>query len=121
MPSTAAITVQEIAFAVPLLPGKTDADRDALLSCWRGKRQAAHSASRERLGITRESVWIQSTPAGDVAVVHLEARDAAAALRGMGTSDDPFDRWFREHCADVHGIDLAEPLLPLEQVLEFRR
>ena len=111
---------QEIAFAMPLLPGTTDTDRDAMLACWRGERREAHAESRQRLGITRESVWIQPTPAGDVAVVHLEARDLDGALRGMGTSQEPFDRWFREHVAAVHGVDVAEPLPPLEQVLDFR-
>lgn len=120
MSSTAATAVQEIAFAVPFLPGKADAGREVMHSCRQGDREAAHRASRELLGITRESVWIQSTPVGEMAVVHIEARDAERALGGMGTSDDPFDRWFREYCADVHGIDLAEPLPPLEQVLAFR-
>jgi hypothetical protein len=49
---------------------------------------------------------IQKTPDGDVAVVYLEADDLQRAFTGMGASDDPFDRWFREHCLDVHGIDL---------------
>lgn len=121
MSSTAATSAQEIAFAVPLLPGKASADREAMHSCWRGERETAHGASRERLGIIRESAWIQSTPAADMVIVHFEARDVERALRGMGHSEDPFDRWFREHCADVHGIDLADPLPPLERVLAFRR
>lgn len=121
MSTRATTRVQEIGFAVPLLPGKTDTDRGAMLSCWRGERKAAHAASRERLDITRESVWLQSSAEGDIAVVHLEARDVDATLRAMATSDAPFDRWFREHVIDVHGIDLADPLPPLEQVLEFRR
>ena len=54
--------MQTVAFAAPLLPGKTDADREALASCANGDRRADHEASRKRAGITRESVWIQSTP-----------------------------------------------------------
>ena len=57
---------------------------------------------------------------GDTAVVYMEARDLAAALTGMGTSREPFDVWFRDHVRHVHGIDVAEPLPPLEQVLDFR-
>jgi hypothetical protein len=65
-------------------------------------------------------VWIQSTPGGDVAVVVIEAPDVQAAMGGLATSEEPFDRWFREHIRDVHGIDLAEGLPPPEQLLDFR-
>lgn len=112
--------MQPLAFVVPVLPGKTDTDRSAMNSCWHGERKAEHNASRERLGITREAVWIQKTPAGDVAIVYLEAHDLEAALKGMGTSEEPFDRWFREYVRDVHGIGLEEGFPPPEQVLDFR-
>ena len=111
---------QAIAFAAPLLPGKTDADREALLSCWQGDRKADHEASRKRLGITRESVWIQNTPGGDVAVVVIEASDIPAAMGGLATSDEPFDKWFREHIREVHGMDLTEGFPPPEQTMDFR-
>jgi hypothetical protein len=38
------------AFAIPLLPGKTDIDRREMRSCWQGDRRAAYEASRKRLG-----------------------------------------------------------------------
>jgi hypothetical protein len=108
------------AFAIPLLPGKTDIDRSAMRSCWHGDRRTAYEASRKRLGITSEAVWIQHSPDGDVAVVHLEADDLNRALTGVSTSEDPFDRWLREHSLDVHGVDLKAGFPPLEQVLDFR-
>jgi len=49
---------------------------------------------------------------GDMAIVHLEARTWRLALKAMGESDAPHDRWFAEHCADVHGLGLREPLPP---------
>jgi hypothetical protein len=110
---------QAVAFAIPLLPGKTDIDRRAMRSCWQGDRRAAYEASRKRLGITSEAVWIQQSPNGDVAVVHLEADDLNRALTGMSTSEDPFDRWLREHSLEVHGVDLKAGFPPLEQVLDF--
>lgn len=112
--------MQTIAFAAPILPGKTDADRDALASCAHGDRRADFEASRKRAGITRESVWIQNTPGGDVAVVVIEAPDVQAAMGAVGTSQEPFDSWFREHIKDVHGMDVAEGFPPPEQVLDFR-
>jgi hypothetical protein len=112
--------MQTIAFAAPMLPGKTEADREALASCASGDRRVEHQASRKRAGIAREAVWIQSTPAGDVAVVVVEAPDVQAAMGSLATSEDPFDRWFREHIKDTHGMDLAEGFPPPEQVLDFR-
>src|SRR5665213_4072497 len=120
-PRPKGINMQSLAFAAPLLPGKTEIDREAMRSCAEGERKEAYHASRERRGITRESVWIQQTPSGDVAVIYLEAEDLQAAMAGLGASPDPFDSWFREHVLEVHGIDLANGFPPPEQMLDYQR
>ena len=112
--------MQAIAFAAPFLPGKTDADREVMASFSGGERRADFEASRKRAGITRESVWIQSTPNGDVAVVVIEADDIAAAMGALGSSDEPFDVWFRDHIMDVHGMDISQPSEPPELALDYR-
>jgi hypothetical protein len=110
-----------VAFAVPLLPGKTEQDRTDIGSCApSGQRHAAYEASRARHGITREAVWIQTTPAGDLAIVYIEANDLQAAFAGIGSSQDPFDVWFREQVRDVHGVNLEDATRPPEQILDFR-
>ena len=114
------ITTQTLCFAAPLLPGTTSTDREELLSCWHGERTEEHSASRRRHGITRESVWIQGTPAEDVAVVLIESADLSHALLGLATSDEPFDVWFRAHLLAVHGMDLTAGMSLPELVLNFR-
>ena len=111
---------QTVCLAVPLLPGATAVDREEMLSCWTGERSEQHTASRRRHGITRESVWIQSTPAGDIAVVLMEAGDISTALLGLATSPEPFDVWFRDHVSTVHGLDLAQGVALPEQVLDYR-
>jgi hypothetical protein len=111
--------MQSIAFVVPVLPGKTETDRAAMISCWRGERREAHARARRRLGISREAVFIQPTPDGDVAVVYMESDDLDTALKGVATSDDAFDVWFREHVKDVHGVDLAAGFPPPEQIMDF--
>ena len=112
--------MQTIGFIAPLLPGKTETDRAAMISCWRGERRQDYEASRRRLGITREAVFIQPTPNGDVAVVYWEADDIETALTGLATSDDPFDAWFRDHVRDVHGMNVEDGFPPPEQVMDFR-
>jgi hypothetical protein len=119
-PALPATGTQTVCFAAPLLSGMTGTDREEMLSCWQGERGPAHRASRARHGISREAVWIQSTPSGDVAVVLLESTDLGSALQGLATSDDEFDRWFRSHLLAVHGIDLAAGMALPEMVLDHR-
>ncbi len=109
-----------VSFTLPLLPGKTETDRSAMTSCWRGERQGDFEQSRRRLGITREAVWIQATPQGDVVVIYMEADDLETAFKGVATSGEPFDRWFRDHVRDVHGVALEDGFPPPEQILDFR-
>ena len=111
--------VQSVAFAVPLLPGQTEAVRIALASCWSGARKEAYQDARRRAGIIRESVWIQPAPVGDVAVVYLEADDLTTTFAILGTSAEPFDRWFRDHVRQVHGIALEQGFTAPELVLDY--
>jgi hypothetical protein len=108
-----------IAFTAPLLPGTTETERLALESCWTGERREAHQDARRHAGITKESVWLQPGPGGDVAVVYLEADDIEVALACLGESQEPFDRWFREHVRTVHGIDLADGVPGSVPLLDF--
>ena len=112
--------MQSIAFAAPLLPGKTQADLEAMASVSSGARRADHEASRRRAGISREASWLQRTPDGDVVVVLIEAEDVGAAMGALATSQEPHDVWFREHIKDTHGMDMSEGFPPPEQVLDFR-
>ena len=111
--------VQCVAFAVRLLPGQGGAVRAALASCWSGARTEACQDARRRAGIIREAVWIQPGPGGDVAVVCLEADDLAAAFTILATSAEPFDRWFRGHAGQVHGIALDDAVTAPELVLDY--
>jgi hypothetical protein len=112
--------MQCIAFAAPVLPGKTDTDRAAMQSCSSGERKASFESSRQRHGITREAVWIQQSPGGDLAVVYLEADNLQTAFAGLGASEEPFDQWFRGIVREVHGIDLAQGFSPPEQLIDYR-
>jgi hypothetical protein len=111
--------MESVAFAAHLLVGQTGPCRVALASCWEGARREAYQDARRRAGIIREAVWIQRAPAGDIAVVYLEADDLGAAFTLLGVSDAPFDRWFRDHVRQVHGIDLERRWPDPELVLDF--
>jgi hypothetical protein len=62
----------EVAVVFPIIPGKREAVKtfaDTLLN----ERRA--DFNRLQSGIERESWFIQTTPAGDVLMVHLEGKD----------------------------------------------
>ena len=107
----------EIAFAVPGLPGRENLDRTTLGEMSEARRDEYEAAAR-RAGITRQIVWHQQTPDGTIAVVYIEADDPDAALGEFGSSDEPFNRWFRDQMKEVHGIDISEPGPPLEKVFD---
>ena len=111
--------MQSLAFAVLLPPDRTGAGVEALTSCWVGPRREAFQDARRRAGIVRESVWIQSAPAGDLAIVHLEADDLDIALAILATSAEPFDCWFRDAVRDFHGTALAAGFRAPDLVLDF--
>jgi hypothetical protein len=98
-----------LAFALPLLPGKTDDWRrwsqDLL-----GPRHGEYLASRRRLGVTAERAYLQRTPQADLVVVYIEVADLDQAFGGLTTSQEPFDVWFRQVALDLWGIDFGKPL-----------
>lgn len=106
-----------IGFVVPILPGKVDEHRQ-LDEELMGSRYTEYQESRKRLGIRREAAWHQEMPNGTVAVVYIEADDPGAAMAGMGSSEEPFDRWFRERIQDIFGLDLSQPAPPPVQTLD---
>jgi hypothetical protein len=95
------------AFAVPILPGRTE-EVIQIVHQMQGPRQHEHAASRRRLGIIEERVWIQHTVDSDLAIFYLEAEHPERVFQALATSQDPFDLWFRNQLA-VQGYDLQQP------------
>jgi hypothetical protein len=109
----------EFAFAIPVLPGKEELDRKTLGEM-RGARRDEYEAAARRAGITRQIVWHQQSPEGTIAVVYVEADNPAAALGEFGSSDEPFNSWFRDQMKEVHGVDISEPGPPAEKVFDAK-
>ena len=107
-------------FAMPLVPGQADTVRRMRQEAL-GARRNEYEESRRRLGITEERAWIQSTPAGEMVLVYLEAEDTQRALQEMAESQEPFDVWFRQYIQDAHGVDISrEQAPPPEPAFEWR-
>ncbi len=105
-----------ITFAAPLLPGKTEAWKQAATEM-AGSRSAEFDESRKRMGVTREVVSLQETPAGDFVCVFIEGDDPNSLIARYLSSDHPFDRWFAETVLiGAHGIGPSSEGLPPNQV-----
>jgi hypothetical protein len=108
--------MSSIAFVVPVLPGKEQADRE-WMSALDGERREAYQSEWKDAGFRRHTVWQQQTPDGTVDIVYLEADDIPAAMQVVTSSDSPFHQWFRERVRDVHDMDLAQQNPPQPTVL----
>ena len=105
------------AFANPIQKGKLDAWKKYAAEM-SGPKRAEFEASRKRVGLSKEKVWLQKTPMGDFAVVYWEANDIKKVFEQFATSNDPFDKWFREKVLiEIHGMDLKNPPPMNEHIL----
>jgi hypothetical protein len=107
------------AFAMPLVPGKTEAWRGYVKELT-GPRSAEYKASRQRAGITKEHVFLQATPMGDFVVVAMECDDPATVIERLLASTDPFDVWFRDKVLiEAHGVDPSAPPPPMNETISL--
>lgn len=104
----------EVAFAIPVLRGQEDLDREVLAEL-KGARREEYEAALAEAGVTRHAVWHQETPDGTLAIVYMEADDESAVGK-FAASDAPLNAWFREQMKRVHGIDIAEGSPPPKKV-----
>lgn len=105
------------AFFNPIKPNKVE-DWKRCVAEMKGARNAELKASRSKVGLTREDVWLQHTPMGDFAVVYWEAPDIGKVFHHLLTSDAPFDKWFRDQVLiAVHGMDPAAPPPPMNEAI----
>ncbi len=104
----------EVAFAIPILPGQEQLDRETFQEL-EGARRAEYEAVLAEAGITRHAVWHQETPDGTLAIVYMQADDESGVGK-FAASDAPLNRWFREQMKQVHGIDIAEAGSPPKKV-----
>ncbi len=96
-------------FVTPVKPGKLEAWK-GYIGELKGARKKDLEASRKKIGLSKEEVWLQKTPMGDFAVVHFECSDPGKVLQHFMTSKEPFDVWFREKIlVEVHGLDPKGP------------
>ena len=108
----------EIVFAIPVVAGKEELDRQVMDEMANSRREEYEAALKDA-GITRQAVWHQQTPGGTIALVYIEADNPEAAQR-FTSSDADISRWFVEQMQEVHGVDVSQPLPPISEVHDVR-
>jgi hypothetical protein len=111
-----------LAFALPLLPGKAGALRAWAREAFDTRRREL-TESRLALGQTREEVFLNSSPAGEVAVAYLEGKDPIRANREFAASAAPYDRWFKDRLREIFPpfIDFDQPVPANQTVWDWTR
>jgi hypothetical protein len=98
---------QEIVLVLPILPGKSEAWRRFIQEML-GSRRLEYEASRHRLGIYAERIWISQVPLGKQAIITMETEDLEQVLLSLANSAAPFDDWFRNQVLALQGLDLTQ-------------
>lgn len=98
--------ISGIVLTFPILPGKVEAWRRFCQEL-AGSRKKQYEASRQRLGVSHESMALMETSFGAMAVTTLEAPDAPRALSALIVSDHSFDIWYRARLNELHGVNLV--------------
>jgi hypothetical protein len=107
------------AFAIPVLPGKTDEVRSLAAEIF-GPRRKEIDEFQRRTGVTKQKVWLQQTPQGDFSVVYFEADDPARLFQELASSDKPFERWYAQQLKEINGIDPSQPPPTNELIFEWQ-
>ena len=94
------------AFAMPILPGKTEAMRRFVQEVL-GPRKRDWDDLQRRQGVTRESYYLQADPEGDMVLVTGEGTFTPPS-QFLDVEGNPFDRWFVAQVLDVTGVNMLE-------------
>lgn len=101
----------------PIQPGKDDEAR-AFAADVAGPRRDEFAAHHNRVGNTRETWALATTPMGSFILVWFEGEDAGKAFADLAANQSEYHQWFRERVLTLTGTDLsAPPAGPLPETL----
>ena len=98
----------EVAFTVPILPGKK-AVLEELCRTLQGSKAKDVAEMLKRHGGTKETWFIESGPQGDACIVYWEADVPSKPMEAFVTSHHPFDMWLKAELQKISGVDLNNP------------
>jgi hypothetical protein len=104
-------------FIAPILPEGIE-----LMKKWNEENivnNKEHDTVFRSAGISREQAWIQHLPQQnqDFAVASYETSDPEQSFKVLATSNEPWATKFREHLKNVHGLDIAQSLPQINELV----
>jgi hypothetical protein len=112
--------MKPIAMAFPVLPGKTEKAREFVKSL-NTEHAKDFAALEKKLKTTKEALFLQSSPQGDLIIDYYECANPRKSIETMAKSKDKFAVWMKGEIKDFTGFDVSamgkEPLP--EQLLLF--
>lgn len=100
--------MEQACFALRILVGKTS-DARTFMRELDGPRKAEFDRSERRIGIVKESWFLQHLEHYDVLIGYMESPNFAESLQQFAQSRDAFDLWFKSQMSEVTGVDLNNP------------
>lgn len=106
---------------LPIVPGKLEQFKQFAHTLLNDKRRD-YEASRHQLGIRREMLWHQVTPAGDMAILVMELEHGMESfMQTLINPQDDFSRYFAQQASEIHGWDPSQlaDIKPNEQIVNW--
>ena len=109
------------AMVVPLASNEVEAWKAWIRECI-GPRREEFDEFNERMGLTLHRAWLTQSSQGPLVIVVLDGPGAEDFMQRMATSQEPFDKWFRERVSEIHEIDFSQPNAapPSELFMDWR-
>jgi hypothetical protein len=106
--------VERVCWITPILPGKIEAAR-RFYEEMEGPRRGELVLAEQRLGISKEIVFLAELPSGPALVLYMESEIGLDnSVSTSAASEHEFDLWYKENLEDITGVNLNDPPQKLE-------
>lgn len=109
--------MKKFAYSFPILEEKLD-EWFVFVKDINTKRSIEFTEMHARIGVTKESWYLQKTSVGYDVVVYTEARDESF-MKKFKNDKSEFSNWFRGEVARIQDIDLNSQSVMPEMVLDW--
>jgi hypothetical protein len=100
--------VERVCWVAPVLPDKVEAAKRFFAEL-EGSRRRELELAEERLGFTKEIVFLTDVAGAPALVFYMEGEAFYDSVSTSAGSTHEFDRWYRSRLEDCTGIDLNDP------------
>jgi hypothetical protein len=100
--------MERVCWVTPILPGKVEAAH-AFYAEMEGPRRHDLELAEQRLGITKEVVFLTELEDGPALVFYMESDSLDSSVSTSAASNHEFDLWYKRGLEEITGVDLNDP------------